>query len=1085
MHSSVPIGAVLLAACCVLPAAGQNAGLFDELAVLYPDSQPGSGAQSYAGDTPRGVPVGVHLLVTGLPAEAEVGWQVKLDGATADNVRAFRLVDVPVEQNTGSISRTEAWDNKQNPHVIREAPFRVFEVLEPAGEIVRASAAGVLALRVEVPIKPDAEPAPRVYKITLKAGDWQQILTWRLHVHAAAVPATGPQSPGYTNWFSPDIIAERHQLEPWREPFWEMLGRYADLMARARQNTFWVRWRDFAHVDQEGKIVLNRARLQRYVRLFLERGFTHVEGGHLAHRHAGDWSGPRLDLVLTGNDVNASAGRVELAALLGAVRAALTELDLPKHVVYLQHLTDEPTDANAKSYAALANQVRQHLPGVKIFEATMSLRLTESVDHWCPQVQEYQKHREFFEQRQQAGDAVWVYTCLAPGGPWLNRLLDQERLRPVYLGWALVKYDLEGFLHWGLNHYRPGVDPLAQSVVPHGEGPPNFLPAGDSHLIYPGKTGPLSGQRCEAQRIGMEDAELLRLLKASDAERAEALIARVFRAFDDYEQDIAAYRAARLALLKALSGPVEDKSASEGPPVEIRYAFDDPDEAGAFAVTAGGDGARKGVEPKIADGRLCLLESWWKFATSAAFAAPTSKTARVVDVSWKLVINTGTEGAGFAWLNVQQHGERGAAPQVEQWEAPGIAASFGVGFDASNPVNRDPFRGSGNVYDRPQHELSLHWDGREIVKRTTPMDFRDEQPHQVRVRLEFVPGGADVSVWIDDTAIYERYFISGLTAYVGRPAFGGRNSQTAGDVLIDDLQVRCTDPIPAPEPPVTIMAIDHQLNDVKHPKHEAVVEFPEQGERFARIICTLRLDKPETRFDPWDRLAAVYVYDDDGKHFELLRYITPYHRGHEWRVDVTDFRPLLCGKRKIEQVCQTQGEGWVVTVTFDFYPGACERVAYRVVELWSGSPEIGNPEKPVADFYAPRTVTLDEHTVGAQVRTVVTGHGMHPNTNNAAEFMPLGRTLVVNGESFRNVLWKTDNYLNPCRPQGGTWKYDRAGWAPGDVVRPWEVDITHLLRGARELLVEYRLDPYLNEGRGETWAPFHKTEAYVVFYRAP
>ena len=275
--------------------------------------------------------------------------------------------------------------------------------------------------------------------------------------------------------------------------------------------------------------------------------------------------------------------------------------------------------------------------------------------------------------------------------------------------------------------------------------------------------------------------------------------------------------------------------------------------------------------------------------------------------------------------------------------------------------------------------------------------------------------------------------------------------------------------------PVTIVAIDHKLNDVKHAKNEAVVEFPKNTDRFARIICTLRLDKPETRFDPWDRLAAINVYADDGERFEILRYITPYHRGHEWKVDVTDFRPLLRGKRKVEQVCSTQGEGWVVTVKFDFYPGPADRLAHRVVNLWSGGPEVGNPDKPVEDFYTPKAVSLDEQTAFAKVRMVVTGHGMSPNTDNAAEFMSIGRTLTVNGESFRNVLWKTDNYLNPCRPQGGTWKYDRAGWMPGDVVRPWEVDVTRLINDNRKLEIAYKLDPYLNEGRGKTWAPSHKT----------
>src|SRR3712207_7924990 len=57
-------------------------------------------------------------------------------------------------------------------------------------------------------------------------------------------------------------------------------------------------------------------------------------------------------------------------------------------------------------------------------------------------------------------------------------------------------------------------------------------------------------------------------------------------------------------------------------------------------------------------------------------------------------------------------------------------------------------------------------------------------------------------------------------------------------------------------------------------------------------------------------------------------------------------------------------------------------------------------------------------------------------------FMPSKRTLTVTGnatqKTWDNILWKTDNYLNPCRPQGGTWKYDRAGWAPGDIVRSEE-----------------------------------------------
>jgi len=553
MRTLQAVAVAWLAASCSLPAVGQQAALFDELTVLCPDSNTESGAERFTGDTARGVPAGVHALITDLPAGASVRWTLTLGGVPVSDASAFRLIDVPVEQNTGLGSRTEVWDGKKNPYVIRRAPFRVFEALEPIEGAARASDAGVLALRLEVAIARNAKAGSRIYEFALEAGEWQRTLRWELNVHPVTVPPTGPQSPGYTNWFSPGIIAQRHGIEPWSEPFWQMLARYADLMARGRQNTFWILWRDFVSVDKDGNVTLDRPRFKRYVRLFLDRGFTRVEGGHLAGRHKGNWGSPRLDLSLTGSDVNSEQGQAELATILTEVRTALAELDLPQKVVYLQHLTDEPTDTNAESYRALAEQVRRHMAGVKIFEATMSLELVGAVDHWCPQVQQYQKHRDFFEARKKAGDAVWVYTCLAPGGPWLNRLLDQERLRPTYLGWALAKYDLAGFLHWGFNHYRRGVDPFAQSVVPHGQGPPNFLPAGDSHVVYPGKDGPLSGQRFEAQRVGMEDAELLLLLKARDPARAQAIITRVFRAFNDYEKDVATYRTAKRELLTALS----------------------------------------------------------------------------------------------------------------------------------------------------------------------------------------------------------------------------------------------------------------------------------------------------------------------------------------------------------------------------------------------------------------------------------------------------------------------------------------------------------------------------------------------------
>lgn len=60
-------------------------------------------------------------------------------------------------------------------------------------------------------------------------------------------------------------------------------------------------------------------------------------------------------------------------------------------------------------------------------------------------------------------------------------------------------------------------------------------------------------------RQGMEDLEMLRLLKERDAAKARALASRIVRGFNDYDADAAACRAVRRDLLAALSASSDAK----------------------------------------------------------------------------------------------------------------------------------------------------------------------------------------------------------------------------------------------------------------------------------------------------------------------------------------------------------------------------------------------------------------------------------------------------------------------------------------------------------------------------------------------
>jgi hypothetical protein len=266
-----------------------------------------------------------------------------------------------------------------------------------------------------------------------------------------------------------------------------------------------------------------------------------------------DWSDPELKVVLTKKRYYNENGNIDIEKIVSKIRDFAVNNNLTNN--WLQHIADEPTSVNAKCYRDVAEQVKSIFPEIKIMEATNDRdSLVGAVDIWCPLINDFQENELFFREREKNGEQVLVYTCLIPGGKWLNRTLDMEKLRQVYFGWAAALYNTSGYLHWGLNQYY--ADPLKQSVVKHPSpiaGPTNYLPAGDTHVIYPGKEGPLSSIRFEAHRIGIEDYELLQLLQFKNDSLSDSFINRIFRSYIDYNLDLNEYRKVRKELLTLIN----------------------------------------------------------------------------------------------------------------------------------------------------------------------------------------------------------------------------------------------------------------------------------------------------------------------------------------------------------------------------------------------------------------------------------------------------------------------------------------------------------------------------------------------------
>ncbi|MBN9503746.1 MAG: hypothetical protein BGO01_12220 [Armatimonadetes bacterium 55-13] len=442
-----------------------------------------------------------------------------------------------------------------------------------------------------------------------------------------------------------------------------------------------------------------------------------------------------------------------------------------------------------------------------------------------------------------------------------------------------------------------------------------------------------------------------------------------------------------------------------------------------------------------------------------------------VEASWQ--VNLPSNSAGYSAILTTNPNET-----LTNVVEPNIPNAFAIGFDTSNPKSQDPFNADGNIYGRPEREVSLHLNGREIANRLCPEEMKTSQPVNYRVDIDSVVGGSAVTVTVGKSKVYNRFFVPEMKPLEGNWTFG----QTDG-VQTTRFRKRESGKVIPAETPEHVSVFTNEVNNNGRHRFEKAVDLPQNTDAFGRVVATLTLAPTPQGLDPWDRLAQIWLTDEKGDRYEVLRYITPYRKGWTWKVDLTHLLPILSGKKTFKLECETYAEGWLVSFDLDYYKGALSPRPFQVINLWNGTATLGQPDKfPLTDLLKAKNLDLPTFKK-AEFWATVTGHGMSPNSENAAEFHPLWRKLHVGTSIFENNLWKEDNYLNPCRPQGGTWKYDRAGWAPGDVVTPWSVDITKAVKQRAVNEFGYEIQPYENKSPVDGNAARHVIESVVVLYK--
>jgi len=491
---------------------------------------------------------------------------VSCPGFTAE---FFQMIDVPVEYNTGNgVDQGGAMVLRLDhcpDYAVRQAPFRVYDCLRPleSGEIPAKNGLACAYVR----LTPDsALPAgEHSVTLTLRAGAQTHTCAVSCRVYPFAFDENRFKT---TNWFSVAAMENMHSVMRGTPEFEAVVRAYARSMRSVHQKVFllWMH-EDLSERRTEKPYHFDFEDMKPIIEIFFEEGFDTFETGGIicrGYREDGSQDMYTGDFKCSANpsvSVDSDEGYALLCCEMEAFSAFLRRNGWENRVLF--HVMDEP-DVHYKSDADLqarrvqffmaANIVRRYLPGVRIIEAVKTTLFRGGVDIMVPITDSYQGSKQIFDDAIAQGDEVWTYVCCAPEGKWLNRFLDQPLLNGRLLFWGCAANRIAGYLHWGYNQFSGVPNPFEATSAHNWTGIGTNFPCGDAFIVYPGKDGPWPSMRLEAERVGAQEAAMLRELLDRDPAAHDALIARVFRAFDDYDNTPETLDALHEELLKKLTG---------------------------------------------------------------------------------------------------------------------------------------------------------------------------------------------------------------------------------------------------------------------------------------------------------------------------------------------------------------------------------------------------------------------------------------------------------------------------------------------------------------------------------------------------
>jgi len=316
----------------------------------------------------------------------------------------------------------------------------------------------------------------------------------------------------------------------------------------------------------------------------------------------------------------------------------------------------------------------------------------------------------------------------------------------------------------------------------------------------------------------------------------------------------------------------------------------------------------------------------------------------------------------------------------------------------------------------------------------------------------------------------------------------------------------CTASYAGPGDTTIITAHTDMRMDVGQPwNYDSLVSLPDGSVKYRKILLEFSIGKYDCggNYNPnnpgegagqtgwcadWDYDMMVYAKTPTDT-VELGRVITPYGNStmtrtpadwkHPYYFDVTDLYPILKNDVTLTIRYNAWWSGWTGSVRLLFIEGMPPRDVEAVTPLWVGSYAYGNAANPIDNEVTEKTIHFPAAATAAEMRVLITGHGMDA-PGNCAEFCKKWYRFKVDGNQVaQQDIWRDDCGSNFLYPQSGTWIYNRSNWCPGDLVRLISHKVPSSVAPGQNFTVDMDFQPYNNTSGSASY----KLGTAMVFYK--